>query len=352
MRDEAVTLHLAHTQAAVPRAALARLPGQRDDRPPPPAVHLVDDHVLEALVVRRPDKDFHGHHFSRHSIVHHLVAVGVQPEVQQVLPQVLEAQMVVGRAVAERAPPNADAAVHCLQKLGNGHARGNGVRVHDNVGPQPAGGKRHVALVENHAARALLAGARGKLVPDLRNALADDSDLDERVSVRVLVLPHAVDAGGLAALVRRGQVSIHKAVRIALEVHDFADDDVILLNDGVLGGNAVFLHGRVRGVLVAPSVFLSGLGEALLSPAGHVAVLLVFVDRIVEAPHKAPVQRAPIENDRVLLIVARVAGDGYDGVGAGGHGLHVENRHDFILDDRAHRRAENVAVLVDALVVV
>ena len=51
--DQAVALHLAQPQAALAAAPLRRLSGQHGPRTPRPAVHLVQDHVLQLLVVDR-----------------------------------------------------------------------------------------------------------------------------------------------------------------------------------------------------------------------------------------------------------------------------------------------------------
>lgn len=49
--DETVALHLPEAQAAVPRAALGRLPREHGPRPARARVHLVLHHVLQLLVV-------------------------------------------------------------------------------------------------------------------------------------------------------------------------------------------------------------------------------------------------------------------------------------------------------------
>jgi len=122
--------------------------------------------------------------------------------------------MLVGRAVAERPQSHTDSAVHGLQQLRDRHARGDGVRVHDDVGAQTRRRKGHVALVQNHAARTFLSGSRRKLVADLGNPLAHDADLYERVPVRVFILPHAVDTGGFGVLVCARQVAIEEPVGV------------------------------------------------------------------------------------------------------------------------------------------
>ena len=85
VRDETVALHLAHTQTTVTRPAFARLAGKRHDGTTPTGMALVNHHVLEALVMGRTDEDLHFHHFARLTIVHDLIAVRVQTEIQHVV---------------------------------------------------------------------------------------------------------------------------------------------------------------------------------------------------------------------------------------------------------------------------
>jgi hypothetical protein len=72
VRDDAVPLHLAETQAAVSRAALHRLPREDLHRPAPSRVYFVVHHVLEALVVGGVEEDLGLQLSPRVPVVHHL----------------------------------------------------------------------------------------------------------------------------------------------------------------------------------------------------------------------------------------------------------------------------------------
>ena len=75
--------------------------------------------------------------------------------------------------------------LQALDQVADGHTRGDGVRVHDEVGGDPLAGERHVLLVVGDPTRTLLAVPTGKLVPDLRYADRANSDLAELVAILV-----------------------------------------------------------------------------------------------------------------------------------------------------------------------
>ena len=147
MGNETVALHLADTQTTIARPALARLASERHDGAAATRMTLVNHHVLEALVMRRANEDLHLHHFARLTIVHDLVAVRVQTQIQHVLLEIIQTQMGVRRTVAQRAARRAHATIHRLQELRNRHARRNGVRVHNDIRTQTRGREGHITLV-------------------------------------------------------------------------------------------------------------------------------------------------------------------------------------------------------------
>ena len=74
MRDHTVTLHLTEAQTAIPSTSLCRLPCQDLRRTTTSRVHLVLDHVLQSLVICRPEEDHDFHLLASEAIVHYLVA--------------------------------------------------------------------------------------------------------------------------------------------------------------------------------------------------------------------------------------------------------------------------------------
>lgn len=178
------------------------------------------------------------------------------------------------------------------------------MRVHNDIGTQTGGCERHITLVQDHTARTLLPGTGCELVPDLGDTLRDHAHLDERVAVRVLILPHPVNACRLSVLVGGREVAVGVSVRVASQIHNLADHYIVLLDDGMLHWHAVLLDSGIRGVLVASRALLLRLGEPLFPTARDVAVLLVLIDGVVEPAHEPAVQRTAIEDHRILLVVA------------------------------------------------
>ena len=213
--NETVALHLAYTQTTVARPAFAWLTSERHDGTTPAGMALVNHHVLEALVMGRANEDLHLHHFARLTVVHDLVAVRVQTQIQHVVLEIVQTQMGVRRTVTQRAAGRAHPTIHCFQQLRNRHARRNGVRVHNDIGTQSRSREGHITLIQNHAARTLLPSTGCKLVTDLWDTLGNHAHLHERVAVRVLVLPHPVNARRLSVLVGGREVAIRVTVGVA-----------------------------------------------------------------------------------------------------------------------------------------
>ena len=105
-------------------------------------------------------------------------------------------------------------------------------------------------------------------------------------------------------------------------------------------------------MLVTARALLLWLGEPLFPTARHIAVFLILIDGVVEPPHESSVQRAAVEDDGILLVVARVACDRDNGVSPARHLVHVQDIHDLGLHDGALGRTQHVGVPVQALVVV
>ena len=139
---------------------------------------------------------------------------------------------------------------------------------------------------------------------------------------------------------------------VIAQVHHLANDYIVLLKGGVQDWNAVLADGGVGRILVFARVVLLRLHELLLATRGDVAMLLVLVHRVVEPTEQPTLDRRPVHNDAVLLVVATVARDGDDGVDPVGHLVHLQDVHRPRLHQRTGQGQEQVAVLVQTLGVV
>ena len=74
MGNHAVSLHLAKSEASVASTSRRGLSGEDLSGTSATRVNFILHHVLEALVVRRAQKDHHLHLLSSEAIVHDLVA--------------------------------------------------------------------------------------------------------------------------------------------------------------------------------------------------------------------------------------------------------------------------------------
>ena len=74
--DEAVALHLAQPQPSLPAPSLGGLPGEDGAGAAGPAVHLVEDHVLELLVVDGAHVDVGLHALARYAGGERVLALG------------------------------------------------------------------------------------------------------------------------------------------------------------------------------------------------------------------------------------------------------------------------------------
>ena len=183
MRDHAVALHLAEAQTTVARATLSRLPSKDLSGPSSSGVDLVLHHVLEPLVVGRPEEDLDLHLLAVEAVIHDFVASELVALLVEKLGDLLDsvllsrADSLERRGVALDASEGTDLRGQTLNQVADSHARRNGMRVDDEVWRDAFSGERQVLLPVGHAAGTLLAMATGKLVSDLRDSLRPHLDL-------------------------------------------------------------------------------------------------------------------------------------------------------------------------------
>ena len=130
-----------------------------------------------------------------------------------------------------------------------------------------------------------------------------------------------------------------------------ADDDVVAADTNAGRDDAVVLELVVDGIAHARARGALGLLERL-----DLVVVALALRVAVRAPKgrakEAAVDRAPVENDRVLLVVAGVGGDGDDGVDAGGQLAEAQELHGACGGERLLRIEEDVRERVHANVIV
>ena len=112
--------------------------------------------------------------------------------------------------------------------------------------------------------------------------------------------------------------------------------------------NPVLIDRCVACVLELARIVLLRTHELLLTTRSHITMLLVLVHRIVQTTEQTAVYGRPVHDDRVLLIVSTVAGNGDNRIHSERHLLHLQNVHGPCFDDRAADGTEHVGILVQA----
>mmetsp|Transcript_2207 Transcript_2207/g.6657 ORF Transcript_2207/g.6657 Transcript_2207/m.6657 type:complete len:452 (-) Transcript_2207:1102-2457(-) len=328
---ERVALHLAQADAAVELAPLDGLPRLRVHRALGAHLVLVGHHVPETLIIDNAKVDVKLHLAPVDARVHGLRArVGVTRSDElaaEVVRSGLTLAKLEGRCVlGGQAVESAGLGCEALDEHPHRHAGGEGMRVDDHVRGHARLGEGHVLLGPEAAEHALLAVARGELVP--RDGVAVVAQLDAHLGARrapplCAQQPHLLHAGALGVLVVVHVVLLgHRVVRavegVAL-VKLLADVGQPVLAQAL----ALFLHvARVcRGRVVLRDNVVERLGgrrpsapSALLCEVDHVS----GVDTRVA---KAALVGCLVEYHGVLHVVARVGEHGHDRVGARGVGV-------------------------------
>ena len=181
VRNHAVAFHLTNAQTTVVGATLHRLPRQNSARSARPVIDFVLHHVLESHVIRGTNENLALHALARHAVVQQLRAARMVAQLGQHLAEHLVLGPVVHErgAVAKSALQHARLAHQRLHQLANRHARGERVRVDNQIRANTVVRERHVGLGYNEPHRALLPGARAELVTNARHALFANAHLGQ-----------------------------------------------------------------------------------------------------------------------------------------------------------------------------
>eukprot|EP00964_Phaeocystis_antarctica_P141265 scaffold106242_cov63-Phaeocystis_antarctica.AAC.8 len=347
VREQSVALHLAQPDTAVHLAPVDGLPRERVDRPARAHLVLVRDHVAQPLVVDDAHEDVHFHLRAVDARVELLRAVVRVARRAQLLAKVVGGVLVLveaeGRRVLRDAVHGAGLARHALEQHADGHARGEAVRVEEDVGddarlreghvfarPQP----RHDTLLPVPR-RELVAGHRVTVVPQL----------DARALARgVLALgaeqAHLLHHGVVGVLVLLGRVPAGFIILDHLPHLGHAVGAELLLEELPPLVAALRRPGLRLDVAEAVGEWLARLLE------------VVEVDDRVgvhRGVREAAVVRRLVDDHRVLHVVARVRDDRHHGVGARGVLVEAVALVVAVAHDGALRRVQRVGLGVGAM---
>mmetsp|Transcript_1723 Transcript_1723/g.6742 ORF Transcript_1723/g.6742 Transcript_1723/m.6742 type:complete len:315 (-) Transcript_1723:2468-3412(-) len=285
-------------------------------------MHLVDDHMLQLLVVDGPAEDVGLQRLACNATREVLLASWGEAVSDQLPVDLCRGCIVEGRAVPEKPLQDRGFGADTLEHLANGHARGEAVRIHDEVWTPPLLIEGHVLLAHDEPDDALLAVPRGELVADLRTPCLPRHDLVDRHAVVVAGQDDPVDVRRDGILVRnwRGFVAC-----LAIHSHEFLrlhGRDLVRENEAVLH----FLPGTHHAIISQSGVpHVLSFRPASLVVAVHarrrrehvLRAILIHGHRHDSPAHdvaspEAPIQGGAAHDDGVLNVVAAVAhhGDG------------------------------------------
>mmetsp|Transcript_18763 Transcript_18763/g.45097 ORF Transcript_18763/g.45097 Transcript_18763/m.45097 type:complete len:326 (+) Transcript_18763:712-1689(+) len=309
--------------------------------------------MLQTLVVRRPEEDEGAERAAGVSVVEALVAVALVAAHVQHVRHVLDVDVVEGSGVALVACQTPHLAEQRLDEMADRHARGDSVRVHDQVRRDPLAREGHVVLAIGDAHRALLSVARGKLVADLRHSHRTHLDLNEARATLRRSEHDLVDCAMLVVAQPRARVALgglRRLVVLVLGLHErgLADDDVAV-SDILAGvGEAV----DVELVIVdAGARAAELLLHRALERLGHeptLALRLVRVAPVEHRPEQPSVDRRLVHYQRILLVVPGVDSNGHDKVLACRQLAELEVVHGVRFDQGLLGVVEHVRQRVDA----
>ena len=104
-----------------------------------------------------------------------------------------------------------------------------------------------------------------ELIAYLRDTFGHHTDLDKRISIRILVLPDPVDTARLGILVRGRHVAIRIPRRIVAQIGNLANDHIILLQDRVQDRNTILADCVITCILELAGIVLVRFHELFLA---------------------------------------------------------------------------------------
>jgi len=169
MRNHTVSFHLSESESSVSGPTLRRLTCENLRGASSSRVHLVCNHMLKALIVRRAKENHDFHSLACESVVHDFVSKSLVAEVVQLAGDKVHSLTLERSGVTFVSVERGDLTEQTLDQMANGHARRDSVRVDNHVRYNSFDCERQVLLSVRNTDCSLLSMATGKLVSDLRN---------------------------------------------------------------------------------------------------------------------------------------------------------------------------------------
>ena len=178
-----------------------------------------------------------------------------------------------------------------------------------------------------------------KLVANLRDAILTNTNLYKGVALAVSVLKDPVDIPELVITHRSRYITIllrasrNDHTRRHTERHNLTNEDVIRTDERILRHKAIRTKLAIIRILYMLCVQGIRLIKALFLATTLILSLLILVSSVEDRAKETALNRAAIDHDRILLIVARVGHDGDNDV--------LPRRHILYTIELAHVRGNH-----------
>lgn len=140
VRNQRIALHFPETNSTTTLPSLDRLMRQHINGARRPNLPLVRHHVTQSLIVNHPEEDIGRHLSTVHATVQLLSAIVIVTAVLQKRSKVIDGRMLFGKAkrcgVMDQAVHGSRFPGHRFDHHGNGHPRGETVRIEHDVRDQ------------------------------------------------------------------------------------------------------------------------------------------------------------------------------------------------------------------------
>ena len=316
---------------------------------------LVRHHVLQALVEHWTDEDRCVDLLARHGIVENVVSVRLIPQRLQLLADARHVQVSETGTVAQQTQLYQHLAQKRLLQLTNSHARRNGMRIDNNVRTDSRFGEGHVLLGNDIADGSLLSMPTAKLVPKCGLTLRSEPHFGEGVPITVAVEVVAIHVGVLVRAIHAALVLVHNHLRgvvaVLLDRRHLRYDDIAVLDERVLVHQSVRVYLVIVGELCPLGLGRIGFATDLLV-AIHLLLVLVFLRMVNSGLEEPAIHRPLVEQERILLVVARVRHDSHHDIGPRGDFHQFDDVHQASIYQGTRWIVQNVGRLVHALQII
>mmetsp|Transcript_11227 Transcript_11227/g.69336 ORF Transcript_11227/g.69336 Transcript_11227/m.69336 type:complete len:386 (-) Transcript_11227:2198-3355(-) len=314
MTDHAVPFHLSKSKPAVTRSTLNRLPGKNLNGTTTTRVNFVVYHMFQALVVRGAHEDLGVQPATSVSIVHHFVSTRLKTMTMELRRYVIDCHVCERRGVPFFPFKHSHLAHEALHQLTDGHARGDRMRIDNDIRCDPFCGEWHVLLRVRHADGTLLTVPAGKLVADLRDAYGPNPHFHKTQALIIGSDQNLVNDSGVTPFHGSAQVSLRVPLAHAWYVvrhgNSLPDDDVFPRDACTWRDQPILIQLVVRPHTHPQRVFPGRTFQLFTNHSAHLLLLFIAICFVGRRAKQTSVNGGLVHDQGVFLVVPSVNGNG------------------------------------------